>query len=256
MSALAYAPPGFSTVRALSLGPAFVVIEVTRGDVRAIAKRPAPRLAEDSVARAMVAREARALRRIGGHGAPSLVAEGADAHGVYLVASFVDGLALDDPSIAIAPRLLAARLFATIAGIHARGVVHGDLSPANVFVHRDDVVLVDFGLARIDDEPEERGAFAGTLRYAAPELAREGRSATTRASDVFTAAALLLERVTGLPCRPALPAAALLVHVAERAVDGAPLAAISPALASALADDPTRRPDAGLLAAAAAAAGP
>ncbi len=242
----------------LALGPAFVVTVVTQGDVRFIVKRPAPRLANDARARAMMTREATALEALGGHGAPRLVASGEDEHGPFVVSSLCAGKPLADyvHSTLTFPTV-ASSVLAALATVHARGVVHGDPSPANVLVDGDRATFVDFGLSSTVEGPgassssSAGGAFAGTLAYAAPEVARDGGDATSPASDVFAIAVVALEIVTARRVRPALPAAALLVHAVEVPIEGKFLDEIIPGLSRALSPDPSQRPLAEELAAAA-----
>eukprot|EP00931_Biecheleriopsis_adriatica_P018600 TRINITY_DN12986_c0_g1_i1.p1 TRINITY_DN12986_c0_g1~~TRINITY_DN12986_c0_g1_i1.p1 ORF type:complete len:793 (+),score=107.37 TRINITY_DN12986_c0_g1_i1:26-2380(+) len=73
--------------------------------------------------------------------------------------------------------------------LHARkpSMIHGDLKPANVFVHwkGPTAVLSDFGLARTcaDKDSNKVGGF--TTRWAAPEIVL-GQSRPTTAADVFS----------------------------------------------------------------------
>lgn len=61
-------------------------------------------------------------------------------------------------------------LLGGLAVIHARGVVHGDLSPGNILRSADGRFLIsDFGAAYFRDE--RRGGGFGTRGFAAPELA-------------------------------------------------------------------------------------
>ncbi|HJL15352.1 MAG TPA: serine/threonine-protein kinase [Sandaracinaceae bacterium LLY-WYZ-13_1] len=90
-----------------------------------------------------------------------------------------------------------------LAAAHARGLVHGDLTPANVFdARRRDgervVKILDLGLARI---LRERGLLAeggrvGTPRYMAPEQLAGGRP--TPATDVWAFGVMLHEAITGV----------------------------------------------------------
>ncbi len=86
---------------------------------------------------------------------------------------------------------------------HGRGIVHRDLKPENLIVDVLGVTkVVDIGLAT----PGRGGATPGDPRYQAPELRAGGRATTT--SDVYAAAALFFECVTGRA--PKQPGAALL----------------------------------------------
>ena len=63
-----------------------------------------------------------------------------------------------DDAAALARRM--TRLGRAVAGLHAAGLVHGDLTLRNVLVPdpaRDGVVLVDFGLGGFTQESEPRG---------------------------------------------------------------------------------------------------
>ena len=95
---------------------------------------------------------------------------------------------------------------------HARGIVHRDVKPANVFVNdRGQVKILDFGLARIEgarrgnDAAVSRletvgdlttpGTAMGTVSYMSPEQAR-GQLADAR-SDLFSLGTVLYEMATG-----------------------------------------------------------
>jgi eukaryotic-like serine/threonine-protein kinase len=83
-----------------------------------------------------------------------------------------------------------------LAHLHEHGVVHGDLSPDNVFVTDAGVVkLIDFGSARsLESSAAPAGTFA-TPGYVAPErLLGEPGDAK---SDLFSLGVLLYEAVSG-----------------------------------------------------------
>lgn len=101
---------------------------------------------------------------------------------------------------------IAAGVLSALAEAHRRGVLHGDIKPANVlFDAAGSARLCDFGTVHLADlsATTTAGTF-GSLGYRSPEE-REGCPGSTR-SDVFSVGALLYEMLTGL--RPtAVPAA-------------------------------------------------
>ncbi|WP_432978910.1 AAA family ATPase [Dactylosporangium sp. CA-233914] len=99
---------------------------------------------------------------------------------------------------------LAVGLARAVAGMHRRGVLHRDITPANVLVSRDGApCLVDFALAtsfaEIRPEFTHPTKIVGTLAYLAPEqTGRTGRSVDQRA-DLYALGATLYELATGAP---------------------------------------------------------
>jgi len=94
----------------------------------------------------------------------------------------------------------AGQLAEGLAALHARGKLHRDVKPSNVLVeHAGRVVLLDFGLA-IGTESElslasQRGGFAGTLAYSAPE--QVWGQPISAAADWYSVGVLLYECITG-----------------------------------------------------------
>ena len=81
--------------------------------------------------------------------------------------------------------------------IHAVGVVHRDLKPHNVMFRGDgSVALVDFGIAKIIDEPgiTRQGTFLGSPTYTSPEMIL-GRPVDAR-SDLYSAGIMLYKMLT------------------------------------------------------------
>ncbi len=85
---------------------------------------------------------------------------------------------------------------------HDKGVIHRDVKPDNIFLHRTLVgltitKLLDFGIVSMLDASsiETAGRFLGTLRYAAPEQLR-GEKPTPK-TDVYSAGLVLYEIIAG-----------------------------------------------------------
>jgi predicted ATPase/signal transduction histidine kinase len=99
---------------------------------------------------------------------------------------------------------LAAGLGRAVAEMHRCGVIHRDITPANIVLNGDGrPCLVDFALAssvaEIRPESTHQSEITGTLAYLAPEATgRTGRPADQRA-DLYALGAVLYELATGEP---------------------------------------------------------
>jgi signal transduction histidine kinase len=99
---------------------------------------------------------------------------------------------------------LAVRLAGAVSGMHRRGVMHRDITPANIVLSRDGApCLVDFALAtslaEIRSQFTHHTEIVGTLAYLAPEqTGRTGRVVDQRA-DLYAVGATLYELATGEP---------------------------------------------------------
>jgi len=93
-----------------------------------------------------------------------------------------------------------------LAAAHAKGIVHRDIKPDNIFLSRDDVShlqpkLLDFGIARLVDAEHKitlDGTLLGTPGYMSPEQARGDAEIDVR-TDVWGVGVVLYELLTGTP---------------------------------------------------------
>jgi serine/threonine-protein kinase len=92
----------------------------------------------------------------------------------------------------------AAELCATLAAVHRRNIAHGDVKPGNLLLRSagGELVLVDFGLAKLQGTDQGEFGKGGTLAYMAPEQ-RQGL--VTPLSDVHAAGVITVELLMGSP---------------------------------------------------------
>src|SRR5690606_7677586 len=85
-----------------------------------------------------------------------------------------------------------------LEALHGRGVVHGDLKPANVFFGAlNEVKLGDFGTASLlDHGVTQSGGLEGSLAYMAPERVSNA-CPPGAASDLYALGVILFRMLTG-----------------------------------------------------------
>jgi eukaryotic-like serine/threonine-protein kinase len=87
---------------------------------------------------------------------------------------------------------------------HERGIVHRDLTPANILMTRDGIPkITDFGLAKLlvggDAGQTQTGAILGTPSYMSPEQASGQAKHVGAAADIYSLGAMLYDMLTGRP---------------------------------------------------------
>lgn len=102
---------------------------------------------------------------------------------------------------------IAAQVLKALMEAHAHGIVHRDVKPANVVLadhagEPDFVKLLDFGVARSNDDRggpalTREGQLVGTPRYMAPEQVA-GMASDAR-SDLYALGLVMAEALTGAP---------------------------------------------------------
>jgi serine/threonine-protein kinase len=126
--------------------------------------------------------------------------------------------------------VLLDQLLQALAAVHAAGVVHRDVKPANLLLEatgrdRPHLRLADFGVAATGQEPRlTRGpGGVGTEGYMAPE--QEAGGPPDPRSDLYAAGRVAVQLLAGSPDAPV------------------PAGALAPLLTALLQDDPDDRPE-------------
>ena len=186
-----------------AVGTVYRAIREPDGDVVAV-KVMKPELQGEEVYRVRFRHEARAATSIQHPHLVPVVDAGEEGGRPYIVSSYVAGdtLAeclrrdrfLDVPEVL----RLVSEVGAGLDALHAAGLIHRDVKPANIMVDENGAAaLTDFGLAKGPAYTvlTRTGRVVGTPHYLAPELI-EG-SAATPASDVYALGCVAYECVAG-----------------------------------------------------------
>ena len=167
----------------------------------------------DDTARSRFWREARAAASVSHPHICQVFEVDESPEGIFLTMELLEGEALDrrlargalTPQEAV-PIVLG--MLGALGALHARGLVHRDVKPSNVFLTPHGAKLLDFGLARpalsgrqvlsAEAPPvTDAGIIVGTPQYMAPEqvsgAALDGRT------DVYAAGGVLFHMLAGRP---------------------------------------------------------
>jgi eukaryotic-like serine/threonine-protein kinase len=179
-----------------------VAIKVLPSDVEA-----------DDAALSRFKREARAVAALSHPNVVAIHDVGQDEGVSYVVMELLEGVSLREElrngALPLRTTIDYSRQIAAgLAAAHAKGIVHRDVKPENIFITAEGrVKLLDFGLARVaaDETFDAAGAtvsrlttpglVVGTLGYMSPEQVH-GEPVDAR-SDIFSFGCVLYEMVTG-----------------------------------------------------------
>ena len=201
--------PGYELKRVLGRGGFGVVYQgVDAKDGATVAVKVS--LPDQPGAVRRLAHEGELLVAIGPPFVPAVRAQGKVGTQHYVVMDFVRAPTLADRLIEQAGPLplpifasYAQAMLDAVDAVHARGFVHADLKPENIFIdQRPQVWLIDFGSARggrsdpAFTRTEELAV--GTAEYMAPEQC-EGRPDIDRRVDVYSLGVLFYEMLSGAP---------------------------------------------------------
>ncbi|EWT05590.1 serine/threonine protein kinase [Intrasporangium chromatireducens Q5-1] len=169
----------------------------------------------------------------------------------YIVTRYVAGPSLDEvvsqdgPLGPEALLRLARGIAEAIRRIHACGVVHRDIKPGNILLEDGEPVLIDFGIAHLQDDVRHTvgGLVMGTPGYLSPELV-EG-APITDATDWWGWAATITYAASGRPPfgRGRMEAVLSRVRAGEVDLTGVDPRLV-PLLRASLSPDPGARPHA------------
>jgi serine/threonine protein kinase len=181
-----------------------------------------PDLARDERFVERFQREARAAAAVSHPNVARCLGSGVDAGKLWIAFEYLPGGTLKDrlKSGPLPWREAAAAGAAVARGleaIHATGIVHRDMKPANVLIGPDGAPRIsDFGLARGTGKAglTRTGEILGTTEYMAPELVDGGREASPR-SDLYALGATLYCLLTGAPPFPGTGPSVLMKHIRE-----------------------------------------
>jgi hypothetical protein len=218
---------GYRIERSLGRGGMGVLyLAIEPGLERHVAlKLIAPEAAADEIFALRFAEESRIAASIEHPNVVPIYAAG-DENGIPFIAMrYVSGSDLGrrlaregrlDPPVAAA---LIAQVGNGLDAIHAAGLVHRDVKPANVLLSEmageDHAYITDFGVARnvaTESGLTQTGRFVGTLDYVAPEQINGG--AVDARADVYALGCLLFKTLTGeVPYPRDVEAARLYAHL-------------------------------------------
>jgi eukaryotic-like serine/threonine-protein kinase len=164
-----------------------------------------PRFAADPASRERIRAEARAAARLNHLYITDVYdyGESASDSGTvpFVVMELVDGVPLSDrlrgdPLPWRFATEVCAQVAAALAAIHARGLVHRDVKPANIMLTGAGAKIVDFGISAVAGDRSERpGQVFGTPAYLAPERLDGGPA--DAASDVYALGLVLYKALSG-----------------------------------------------------------
>lgn len=231
-----------------------------------------PALAADESARQRFLREARSAAAVQHEHVVTIHQVVDDRKAPYLAMELLEGEPLDaqlrrlgrlpvDDAVRVGQQMAEG-----LAAAHARGLIHRDVKPANIFLvgqpatdgrrRKSDlwkagrVKILDFGLARAardSDHLTQAGTILGTPAYMAPEQAKSGSGVDARA-DLFSLGCIIYHMLTGEQPFKGEDVYAILLAVATQ--EPSPPQACDPFISPALSDlvmrllqkDPEKRP--------------
>jgi eukaryotic-like serine/threonine-protein kinase len=211
-------------------GMAAVYAATHRNGHRVAIKLLHPHFCLDEALRSRLQQEGYVANSIDHPGALRILDDDRTADGaVFLVMELLSGEGLDARLKRKGWRLprqdalaITGSVLEVLVAAHAKGIVHRDIKPDNVFITRSgEVKVLDFGIARMRSLPDDmgrtnNGALFGTLGFMAPEQALARSQEIDGRTDLWAAGAMLFTVLSGRLVHEAPTANEQLVHAATR----------------------------------------
>ena len=190
-------------------------------------------LSDNPALKQRLEREAKSVSNLSHPNICTLYDVGEQEGAAFLVLEFLEGETLEKrlargPLPAEQLLRLAIEITDALEKAHKQGIIHRDLKPANIMLTKTGSKLMDFGLAKLADQPapvaaalseltaENRkltaeGTIMGTFQYMPPEQL-EGREADAR-TDLFALGMVIYEMATGKPAFTGRTRASLIASI-------------------------------------------
>ncbi|HET8933569.1 MAG TPA: protein kinase [Polyangiales bacterium] len=178
---------------------------------RVALKRMHPELGRSKLAAERFIRESQAPSTIGHPGIVQVLDGGSQPDGsLYIVHELLEGVSMSEAieRCSLTPNAviqLGIELLQALAAAHAKGIIHRDIKPDNVFIAQDGsggvcIKLLDFGIASLRDTRDgdkltRPGSVLGTAHYMSPEQAMA--APVDERSDLWSVGALLYHALSG-----------------------------------------------------------
>ena len=183
------------------LGEVYKAVHVTKGNIVAL-KLIHSKFQKSSKILGLFHKETMIHARVNHRHCVQFIEANLNPPHAHIVTSFIDGHTLGKliSKVGALPPMIACSIILDmlqgIEHLHCLDIIHSDITPSNVLVQNNGLVLVaDFGLSCLSEVENYEGMNVGTLGYQSPE--RLLYKPITVESDVYGAGILLYELLTG-----------------------------------------------------------
>ncbi len=209
------------------MGTVFAATHKNNGSTVAI-KILHPEFSRDNDTRSRFLQEGYAANQVNHPGVVRILDDDVSEEGLaYLVMELLEGELLEQCRIRKGGKLplaevyeIADQLLDVLAAAHAKGIVHRDVKPDNIFLTKQGrLKVLDFGFAQMKrgfrTEQTATGFLLGTPGFMAPEQAIGNRPLIDAQTDIWAVGATLFILLTGEPVHAGESAAEMLVAAAN-----------------------------------------